>query len=161
MKEPKPINILEQMELEEFKRRYPENPYPLAKKYKVSKANGLTGAVIKYIQLNHGQAERISVTGRRIDNTKVVENVLGQKMMIGSVDWIKSSMQKGSADISAIIKTRSGVIIPWKIEIKIGKDKIRPDQVTYSEQVKRAGGHYSTVKTFDDFFEQYNTLVND
>ena len=84
--------------------------------YNVNKANGLTKAVIHWIRLHGGQAERISVTGRRIDMRKRHTNVLGHHQVTGSVKWIPGSMQRGSADVSSTILGRS-----VKVEIKIGR----------------------------------------
>ena len=139
-------------------RRYPEIPERLLpnKPIKATKANELTKSIIKFIQLSGGQAERISVTGRRVDMRKTYTDVLGQQRQIGSVRWIKSSMQKGSADISATIAGRS-----VKIEIKVGRDRIRPEQEIYQQQVEKAGGIYLLIHTFDEFYDWYMSKYPD
>lgn len=153
---------LNAMQLDDIRRRHPELPCPesFVKKYKTSKANGLQQAIIKFLQLSGWQAERISVTGRMVDQRKTYTDAIGHTRQIGSVKYIKSSQQRGASDISAIIKSKSGKVIPWKIEVKIGKDRWRDDQKAYAAQVERAGGHYSIVKTLDDFMEQYQELIN-
>jgi hypothetical protein len=123
-----------------------------SKPIKATKANDLTKAIIKFIQLSGGQAERISVTGRRVDMRKTYTDVLGNQRQIGSVRWIKSSMQKGSADISATIAGQS-----VKIEIKVGRDQIRPEQEIYQQQVEKAGGIYLMIHTFDEFYQWYTS----
>ena len=150
----KAAKILEQMEMEEFRRKYPSNPYPFVKKRKTSKANGLTQAIVKFLQLSGWQAERISVTGRMIDERKIVTDVIGHQRQIGSVKWIPPSMTKGSADISATIAGRS-----VKIEVKIGSDRQRPEQVRYQEQVERAGGVYVIARDLDSFVSWYNEFI--
>lgn len=128
--------------------------------WKDSTTNGLTKCIIEFLRLSGFQAERISVEGRVIDNRKTVTDVTGQQRVIGSVKRIKSSMQVGSADISSIIMSESKRVIPWKIEVKFSKsDKQSEAQRVYQEQVERAGGHYSIVRTFDDFIEQFDTLM--
>jgi hypothetical protein len=122
------------------------------KPIKATKANDLTKAIIKFIQLSGGQAERISVTGRRVDMRRTFTDVLGNQRQIGSVRWIKASMQKGSADISATITGQS-----VKIEIKVGRDHIRPEQETYKQQVEKAGGIYLLIHTFDEFYQWYTS----
>ena len=62
-------------------------------------ANTLTKQIIKFIQLNGGQAERVNNIARKIGNR-----------------FVKSNMTKGTADIHCTIKGRS-----VKIEVKIGK----------------------------------------
>lgn len=121
--------------------------------YSDKTANGLTKMVIDWITLNGGQAERISNMGRYIDSSKVVTNVLGQRMKIGSGKFIPGAGTNGTADISAIIKGKS-----VKIEVKM-KDKQSEAQKKYQESVERAGGIYYIVRSFDDFMEKYIFLL--
>jgi hypothetical protein len=134
-------------------------PDYVAKKIYLDKtANALTHAIISWINLNGYQAERISTTGRYIDNSKIVTDVLGNRKKIGSGKYIKGTGTNGSADISAIIKSLNGTVIPWKIEVKM-KDKQSEAQKRYEEHIMKAGGHYSIVHNFDEFMEQYNFLL--
>jgi hypothetical protein len=121
--------------------------------YSDKTANGLTKMVIDWITLNGGQAERISNMGRYIDSSKVVTNVLGQRMKIGSGKFIPGAGTNGTADISAIVKGRS-----VKIEVKM-KDKQSDAQKKYQESVERAGGIYYIVRSFDEFIEKYISLL--
>ena len=127
--------------------------YIVRTKYTDSTANGLTKAIVKWINLNGYQAERISTSGRWVDNSKVVTDVLGNQKKIGSGKYIKGSGTKGSADISATIKGRS-----IKIEVKM-KDKQSEAQIEYQKAIERAGGIYFIAKDFDSFYEFYSTLV--
>ena len=128
--------------------------YIVRTKYTDKTANGLTKAIVKWINLNGYQAERISTSGRWVDNSKVVTDVLGNRKKIGSGKYIKGSGTKGSADISATIKGKS-----IKIEVKIGKDKQSEAQIEYQKAIERAGGIYFIAKNFDSFYEFYTTLV--
>ena len=128
--------------------------YIVQTKFTDKTANGLTKAIVKWINLNGYQAERISTSGRWIDNSKVVTDVLGNQKKIGSGKYIKGSGTKGSADISATIKGKS-----IKIEVKIGKDKQSEAQVEYQKAIERAGGIYFIAKDFTSFYEFYTTLV--
>ena len=154
----KPLATLNAMILADMVRRYPEIPERLLpnKPIKATKANDLTKAIIKFIQLSGGQAERISVTGRRVDLRRTFTDVLGNQRQIGSVRWIKSSMQKGSADISATITGQS-----VKIEIKVDRDRIRPEQEIYKYQVEKAGGIYLLIHTFDEFYQWYTSKYHE
>jgi hypothetical protein len=129
------------------------------KPMRCNSANTLTQCVKKFLQLKGHQCERINTMGRRLDHTRVVTDVLGYKRQIGSVKFVPGTGTKGSADLSAIVRTSSGVVIPWKIEVKWGSDRLRPEQIEYSKDIFAAGGHYSVVKDFEDFFEQYNQLI--
>jgi hypothetical protein len=137
-------------------RKHPDNPYPLrAKPYNVKKTGDLTKAVIKFIQLNGGQAERISSTGRYIDNSINSTNVMGQRVKIGSGHYIPSTSTNGTADVSGILRNAEGVVLSLKIEIKnlYSKDRISPAQIEYQKQVEAAGGVYLAVKTFSEFVQ--------
>jgi len=127
--------------------------YIVRTKYTDKTANGLTKAIVKWINLNGYQAERISTSGRWVDNSKVVTDVLGNQKKIGSGKYIKGSGTKGSADISATIKGRS-----IKIEVKM-KDKQSEAQIEYQKAIERAGGIYFIAKDFTSFYQFYTTLV--
>ena len=128
--------------------------YIIRTKYTDKTANSLTKAIVKWINLNGYQAERISTSGRWVDNSKVVTDVLGNQKKIGSGKYIKGSGTKGSADISATIKGKS-----IKIEVKIGKDRQSEAQVEYQKAIERAGGIYFIAKDFTSFYHFYSTLV--
>lgn len=117
-------------------------------------ANGLTKAIVTYINLIGGQAERISSMGRVIDGRKVVTNVLGQQGIIGSQTYIKGTSTNGTADISAIYKGKS-----LKIEVKIAKDKQSDAQKIYEQNVIKAGGFYILAKDWNGFIESFNTIT--
>lgn len=117
-------------------------------------ANGLTRAIIDFLRFSGFQAERINCNGKMIDNTEVMTDVLGDRRSIGSVKWLPSSGQKGTADISSVIFGRA-----VKIEIKIGKDIQSNFQKKYQADIERAGGLYWLVKSFDQFLDLYNDLI--
>ena len=150
---PTPIQILNEMNREYLRNKYPDIPpeYLHCKPIKASSANELTKAVIKFIRLTGGQAERISVTGRVINTRKTYTDILGHRKTIGSVKYIPSAMTRGSADISAIIQGKS-----VKIEIKWGKDCQSPAQAKYQAEIEKAGGIYLIVHTFIEFYEWYS-----
>ena len=150
------VKELEALAMVAARKKHPTIPeHVLAPRlYRDDKANNLTKCVIDWVRLNGYQAERISVTGRYHDNTKIVTNVIGQQQRIGSRQWIPSSMQKGSADVAATIKGRS-----VKIEIKIGADKQSPAQKIYQRQVEGAGGIYLITRDFTQFLNWYNSFI--
>lgn len=144
-----------------YKDKLEQYPSFIGKEYAIpppnlreSGANDLTRLVIEFIQLNGGQAERISSQGQYRDKTKVVTDCIGRKRTIGSGVWTKGSSTNGTADVSATIKGRS-----VKIEIKWGKDSQSDDQKEYEHSINKAGGIYIIVKTFDFFvnwFDEFN-----
>ena len=137
-------------------KKYPSMPpdYIPLYKYTDKTANGLTRAICDFLNLSGCQAERISSTGRMLDNTKIVSDVMGIKRSIGSTKYIKGTGTNGTADISSTIMGYS-----VKIEVKIGKDRQSADQKKYQEQIELAFGQYWIAKTFDDFYEQYEDFI--
>jgi F0F1-type ATP synthase alpha subunit len=127
--------------------------YVVRTKYTDATANGLTKCVIDYINFSGGQAERISNTGRYIDESRIVTDVLGNRKKIGSGKYIKGTGTNGTADISATFKGKS-----IKIEIKM-KDKQSEAQKEYQQAIERAGGIYFICHTFDEFLDKFNTFV--
>ena len=152
-----PLDKLKQLLREEQLRKYPSVPenYHRAIKLTDKTANGLTKCVSEYLRLKGYWCERTGNEGRVIDTRKTYTDVIGQQKTIGSVKRIKSSGALGTSDLKAII---NGQFIA--IEIKIGKDRMSDSQKKYQEQVESAGGVYVVVKSFDQFVEWLNSLMN-
>lgn len=153
------VKALEELKFEEHKAKYPNFPYPIKPKYSDASSNGLTKCVIDFIKVKGFHAERINSTGSMRDNTKTITDVLGRKRTIGSVTWIKSTTQNGTADISATIKGKS-----IKIEIKCAAsgDKYQSEgQKIYQKQIEASGGVYLIVREFSDFYNWFNTFKDE
>lgn len=152
----KPVTLLKELALAESRRKYPSLPeYARSThSYTDKNANGLTRMIIDWLRFNGHQAERISVTGRCIDHTEIVTDVVGGMRRIGSGKYIPPTMTPGTSDISATINGRS-----VKIEVKIGRDKQSPAQKRYQEQIENAGGKYCIARTFDGFIEWYREFI--
>ena len=138
-----------------FKNKYPaayKDGFYLEPKFpKVDSANGLTTFICNYLSWKGHHATRINVSGRLVDG--VEKQPSGAK--VGVKKWIPSSTRKGTADISATIKGRSVMI-----EIKVGRDKPRPDQLSEQIRERNAGGIYEFISTTEQFFELYDFIVN-
>ena len=150
------VKYLESLAFEVKRNRYPSiEPEYLAKvEFTDKTANGLTKCITSFIQLNGGQAERISTTGRPIDRTKIVTDVLGHQRIIGSINWIPGTTTNGSADISATIVGRS-----VKIEVKIGQDSQSQAQRKYQSDIEQVGGVYLIATDFQSFLSWFNTFT--
>lgn len=146
------LKSLKELAIKVNKEKYPLTPdfARVTPKYTDKTANGLTKCIVDFLNMSGYQAERISTTGRYIDNKTVVTDSMGFQKTIGSGKWIPGSGTKGSADISATIKGKS-----VKIEVKIGKDRQSDAQKKYQESIERAGGIYFIARNFDDFFNFY------
>ena len=103
---------------------------------KVATANGLTQFICNFINWSGYRATRINTMGR----------------MVGG-RWIHSTTRKGSADISATVKGKS-----LQIEIKVGRDRPRPEQLAEQAKERAAGGIYEFVSTPEQFFAIFDTL---
>ena len=148
--------ILVNLAVTELKEKYPSFPVHCipVPKYSDKTANGLTKCIKDFLNLSGHQAERISSSGRMIDNTKIVTDVIGRRRTIGSMQYIKGTSTNGTADISATIKGKS-----VKIEVKIGKDRMSQAQQTYRDNIIRAGGVYFVATDFDMFMDWYNDFM--
>jgi hypothetical protein len=126
--------------MEYSKTKYPSMPdYARPKpSYKTTDANGLTKAIVEWIDLSGGWATRISTEGRYIES-------LGKR--------IPSSVKKGTSDIHAVWKG-----MHLSIEVKIGADRQSPEQKAIEADIKAAGGHYFIAKDFDTFYNWITTL---
>jgi hypothetical protein len=151
----KSLTQLRELAMEHSIALYPSMPSyaRCIRNYNDKTANGLTKCIIDYLRFNGMQAERINCTGKMVDNTKVITDVLGDKRSIGSVKWLPTSGQKGTADISATIRGKS-----VKIEVK-KKDRQSEDQKKYQAAVEAAGGVYWICHNFDEFLSYYNSII--
>lgn len=128
------------------RQKYPNVPADKIPKPKPIKetANSITTAIINYLKWTGNHGERVNVMGRQIYDKRR-----------GRTLWIKSSGRKGSADIHAIIQGRAVMI-----EVKAGKDRQRVAQLTYENDINRAGGVYIIVHSFDEFLEWFQNFKN-
>lgn len=135
---PDSIKKLQQLHFAAKQKKYPNNPYPVKTKFRDDTANGLTKCIGAWLSLHGHFAGRVNTQGNY--NQK-----LGK--------WTKSGSKQGMADITAVINGRH-----VSIEIKIGKDKIRPNQEKCKSEIEAAGGVYIIASSFDNFLEQIRSL---
>ena len=120
----------------EYPQAYADSKYFAPKMPDCNKANGLQLAIIYFLTWNGHRATRVSSSGRMVKGK-----------------WIPGPTRKGAADVSATIKGRSVML-----EIKIGADRPRPEQLREQELERKAGGVYEFVKTFEEFLKIYDSL---
>jgi len=146
------ISLLRELYLSDSKRKFPSVP-DFARSvatYSDKTANGLTKCIIDFIRFKGGQVERINCTGRVIDNRKTSTDIIGNQRTIGSLQYIKTAGQRGTADISATIQGRS-----VKIEVKIKNDRQSVAQKEYQQSIEASGGLYFIAKDFEQFITWY------
>jgi len=128
--------------------KYPNFPDHLrpVKPIKTTTANGLTKAIVDFLNLSGHFATRINNQGTWVK----------EKAHVNGGYYRPSTQVKGIADINATINGRTVAI-----EVKIGKDRQSDAQRQYQERIERSGGTYWIVKDFDQFYELYTNYIND
>ncbi len=154
----KAVQDLEELALQDLKNRFPSNPYPPKKKYKDNSTNGLTRCVLDFLNISGCQAERINSTGRRIDNTKTIQDCIGRSRQVGSVKWIKGAGRTGTADVHSVIKGRA---VKIEVKCKATSDNYQSEeQKAYQKDIEAAGGVYVIARTFEQFHGWYQEFIN-
>jgi hypothetical protein len=152
----KAITLLRELAMTESRRKYPNLPEyaRTVHPYTDKNANGLTRMVIDWLQFSGHQAERIAVTGRYMDTSIVVTDILGSQRRIGSGRWIPPTMTPGTADISSTINGRS---VKIEIKCKATHDRQSDAQKKYQSDVEMAGGVYVITRDFEGFMSWYKS----
>jgi hypothetical protein len=147
-----PKQQLQQLYHEANQRKYPSFPDNLrpSKAIKTTTANGLTKAVVDFLNLSGHFATRINNQGTWVK----------EKAHVSGGYYRPSTQVKGIADISANIN-RNGISLPVWIEVKVGRDRQSEAQRAFQDRIERSGGTYWIVKDFDQFHELYNNYIND
>lgn len=110
--------------------------------------NDLTTFIVDFLQWSGHFANRTGNEGR------VIKNKAGKQIRIAS------SSKNGMQDIDSNLKHSEHKFgIPWKIEVKAGKDTHKEHQKEFGKLVLNTGGHYSVVRNADDFLDQYDQLM--
>jgi len=138
-----PIEQLKKLDHESKTKKYPSVPahaIPRAK-HNDTTANGITRAVLSWLELKGHYATRIQSQGQYQPKLK---------------RWTKSTVKRGVGDISAVINGRSIMI-----EVKAGRDRQSEWQKQTQEQVEASGGVYLLVRSFDDFHKWYVEFIAD
>lgn len=145
------INKLVDLAINKLKEDYPTVPeYAIPKpKYTDKTSNGLTACVIDFINYSGGLAERRNSTGRYIQG-KSYKNVFGKEVQLTKGKYIKSSGRIGTSDVSGVFRG-----VPISVEVKIGRDKLSPEQKKYKEDFENAGGWHCVARSFEQFYVEF------
>jgi len=144
----------EQAHYNHFQRVYPlafkDGHYAKPKYPRTNTANGLTSFIVNYINWSGYIATRVNTTGRLIDGTERTES----GTLLSKKKWIHGTTARGTADIMGTIGGRS-----LSLEIKVGYDRPRPEQLEMQARVRNAGGIYEFISTPEQFFELYDRIT--
>lgn len=133
---------------------YPENLTLPGKVYRLDTANGLTQAVIAWVEAHGQRAIRVSSAGRYIDKSFEFTDTVGFRRRVNSGQWIAGTTKVGAADISCTIYGKS-----VEIEVKIGRDKQSEAQKKYQKIVENSGGIYLIVTELKDLFDWWDKNI--
>lgn len=120
----------------------PREPKPKTKPATAPKgsANGLTKAIVGFINKTGGFATRISSTGTfRADIKK----------------FVRPTQTPGIPDIAAVFAGRS----VW-VEVKIGKDRMSDAQIETRHRLEKAGAAYIIAHDFDGFIRDWDAIIS-
>ena len=121
----------------------PESYVPMTK-YSDKTANQLTTAIVDFIRLTGGYADRINNTG-----------------IMRNGKWTRSGTRKGIADIMAGKPIQVGdrtISATVAIEVKIGKDRQSEDQKKIQAEVEKSGGFYIIARNWYQFYYEWSQI---
>ena len=159
------LKMLKELELQHLRLKHPSVPdhcIPTTA-WSDKTANGLTKAVVAFLNYSGHYAERINTMGVYRAEKKQ-QDQFGKVRTIGSGKWTPGGSTKGSADISSTIQVKIaehkvGVSVKW--EVKIGKDRQSDDQKIYEQRTVAAGGRYYIIRDFEDFYKKYTFFLSE
>lgn len=131
---------------------------------KVETANGMKELVVKYLTWMGHFSNRTNNMGTPRVKKVPKYNIFTEQVeeIVTGVDWTTSHSKKGMQDIDCNLKhSKHPFGIPWKIEIKVGRDKSSTAQKRFAPKVKKSGAIYSVIRTDAEFFNQYDELLKD
>lgn len=139
--------------------KYPTAPRHAltSKTYTDKTSNGLTTCIMdmcEFDRILNGRpviAMRTGNEGRYRPGQEFVDVIGRGRQMKGQ--WLPG-LNKGMSDITITLYGRV-----YYVEIKIGKDRQKPDQIKFMNTVRNGGATYEIVKTFEDFYSLYTTWI--
>jgi hypothetical protein len=132
---------LEALHLGYLQARNPNFPSEYLPKLRlnIKTSNGLTNAIVKFINYKGGFATRINTTG--IYDTRIAK-------------FRPSNTQKGFSDINGTFEGKA-----LYIEVKIGLDRMSEDQKNFQKKIIETGGNYFIAKDFESFIEWFKNKI--
>jgi hypothetical protein len=128
-----------------YKNKYPASYAEMGEqrgKWNDETANGLTAAIVEYLNYIGGNFTRVNVMGTP------------RKGASGQLVFTPSTTKKGTADILGCFNGRY-----IAIEVKIGADRQSVDQKKEQADVIAAGGIYLIARNMTDFLADWTILT--
>jgi len=67
----------------------------------------------------------------------------------------RTAAKTGVADILAVLPKNGRLLA---VEVKTGRDTLRPEQLGFGRNIEAMGGVYLVVKDFPDFLDKWNSI---
>jgi hypothetical protein len=140
-KKPPAVKELEALAMQAAREKYPDFPpgYLAPWKYQDNSTNQLTRCIVDYIRLRGGSAYRINTQGQ-------YDPRLGF--------WRPSGQRRGLPDIQGTWQGRA-----LFVEVKRGRDQLRPDQERIMQELTGAGGLYFIARDFEGFKQWFDEII--
>lgn len=103
--------------------------------------NNLTKGIINYLDSQGHKASRINTEGQYSEQLE---------------QWIRSGSTPGVSDVICCLKPFGILLV---VEVKFGKDDLRPDQKTWLKDIQEAGGIIFVAENLGDFITFYETII--
>jgi hypothetical protein len=154
------IKQLKALYLENNRRRFPSLPDAarVVPAYTDKNTKGLTKCITDYVRLKGYHLERTGCEGRILDQRQTFTDCIGKTRTIGTIKRIKTSSQRGTSDLKAII---NGKFIAIEIKCKATNDRQSQVQKEYQQQVENSGGVYLIASSFNQFYTWFNNYTRE
>lgn len=124
---------------------------------------GLDDFICNFLKWNGHFENPTNNKGFPVDKTAPKMNIHTgnvEQVVTGEKQWRRSGANKGMQDIDCNLNHPDHEWgIAWKIETKTATDYQSKDQKKFEAKVKATSGHYSIVKSAEDFLAQYDQLM--
>ena len=113
------------------------------------KSRWLESVIVEYCKFRGYKAKKIKTTGKYVIKKQNFDCAFYGKVEVLKAGWQKNDQaKKGTPDIE--VEFDHGIVVLW--EVKIGSDRLSPEQKEYISETKK---QVYICKTLDDFLEQF------
>lgn len=147
---------------QEYPSAYKDGHYFSPEYPKTGTANGLTKMIKNFLNWSGHFANRTNSMGTPVKKTAEKFNIMTGKLQTidTGMEWRSSNSMKGMQDIDCNLKHPDHPYgIPWKIEIKVGRDTHKDAQIKFGKKVSGTGAVYSVIRSPEEFFDIYDLLI--
>jgi len=154
-----PLNALRELIINYYREKYPNVPIyaiPVNTFNNLKPEKRELKRIERFTELSKGvKLNIVTNVGKRIDKRVQIGGLFGGGKIVGSVEYHKSTVQNGTADLVGLIQGRF-LAVELKRIYKNGKDRQSQVQKDYQKEVEDAGGLYWIVTDFNDFYNSFN-----